>query len=332
MKIALVLNSRVDTSEFQVEYDPPHTIAMIKHGIEQAGYEYHFIEADNDAFEKLRSLQPDLVFNRAEGRTGGSRESHIPAVLEMLEIPYVGSGVLTLAVCLNKAWTKKVLNFHGIPTPAFELAELGEHAVDVPFPAILKPNEEGSSVGINEDNVVRDSNQMKVKLSELFERYQEPILVEQFISGREISVGVLGTSMGSFEILPLLEVNFSKLPPNVEGVFGQRAKVTYDDLENYDCPAELDLALENTIVETTLEICHVLEIRDFARLDFRISSSGTPYFLEINPLPGMDFNVDERDFSFYPLMAKRAGYGYSELVRRLIESAASRYPALRELT
>lgn len=329
MKIALVLNSRVDSSEFQVEYDPPHTIEMIKDGIEQAGHEYHFIEADVDAFERLRKLRPDLVFNRAEGRTGGSRESHIPAILEMLEIPYVGSGILTLAVCLNKAWTKKVLSFHDISTPAFAMAPLGSEGVDVPFPAILKPNEEGSSVGINEDNVVHNSAQMKEKLAELFDRYQEPILVEQFITGREVSVGVLGKADGSLEVLPPLEVNFSKLPADVMGVFGQRAKVTYDDLGNYDCPADLDSQLEKRITSITLEICHVLEVHDFGRMDFRIDAKGTPFFLEINPLPGMDFDISDNDFSFYPLMAERAGYSYPTLVARLIQSAASRHPTLR---
>ena len=119
MKIALIVNTRKNNTEFEVEYDPPHTIELIKHGIEAMGHEYTFIEADETILENLKTQKPDLVFNRAEGLRGDSRESHIPAMLEMLGVPYVGSNVLTTAVCLNKGWTKKVLEYHNIKTAKF---------------------------------------------------------------------------------------------------------------------------------------------------------------------------------------------------------------------
>ena len=148
MRVAIVVNTRVHDDEFEVEFDPPHTIELIRHGIEAAGHECIFIEANEEVAENLKAERPDLVFNRAEGVRGESRESHVPAILEMLGIPYIGANVLTTAVGLNKAWTKKILHYHGILTPRFHVTDSLEEAktLDIVYPSILKPNEEGSSV------------------------------------------------------------------------------------------------------------------------------------------------------------------------------------------
>ena len=326
MLVALVLNTRTDESEFQVEYDPPNTIDLIRHGIEAAGHEYVFIEADIHVLERLQEAKPDLVFNRSEGVRGESRESHVPSFLEMLGIPYIGANVLTTAVCLNKGWTKKILAYHGIQTPLFHIISGLDEAreLDFRFPVILKPNEEGSSVGVNEDNVVRNMDQLEKKLSSMLKEYEQPILAEGFIEGREFSVGILGRSEGPPEVLPILEVDFSRMP-QAEGVLGQRAKTIYDALDHYVCPALIDDELKARIERITLEVCNHLEVRDFARIDFRMDQNGEIFFLEINPLPGMDFDPEEQDISFYPYMAMAAGFSYDDLIRRLIESAASRY-------
>ncbi|NWF94786.1 MAG: ATP-grasp domain-containing protein [Candidatus Thorarchaeota archaeon] len=327
MRIGLVLNTRKGHSEFEVEYDPPHTIELIRHGIEATGHEYVFIEADENLAERLKAARPDLVFNRAEGIRGDSRESHAPAILEMLGIPYVGGNVLTTAVGLNKAWTKKILAYHGILSAQFQVlkAVRDADAAVFKYPVILKPNEEGSSVGINEDNVVHNKEQLKKKLAEMLKDYQQGILVEQFIEGREFSVGVLGTSNGGFEVLPILEIDFSQLPPEVGGVFGQRAKTIYDSLDNYICPAKIPASLRKALGDLAVRIAEILGSVDFGRIDFRMDDKGDIYFLEINPLPGMDLDMENRDFSFYPFMAMKAGYSYDELIRRLLESACHRY-------
>ncbi|MFW9995730.1 MAG: ATP-grasp domain-containing protein, partial [Candidatus Odinarchaeota archaeon] len=305
----------------------PHTIELIKHGIEAAGHEYVFIEADENFVSSLQEQQPDLVFNRAEGIRGESRESHVPAILEMLSIPYVGSNVLTTSVSLNKGWTKKILAYHSILTPGFNIIKTIDeiHMLDFNFPVILKPNEEGSSVGINEDNVVHNKIGLESKLNQMFSEYQQPILVEEFIQGREFSSGVLGMKGGELEFLSVIEIDFSQLPPEVGGVFGQKAKTKYDDLDHYICPANIPEVLENKLKKLTIQICEVLDVKDFARVDFRMNTKGDIYFLEINPLPGMDFDLDNDDFSFYPYMAMKSGYTYDKLVYRLLESAASRY-------
>lgn len=342
MKVALILNTRRDDSELQAEYDPVHTVEMIHRGIEASGHEYVFIEGDEDAYERIRSARPDLVFNRSEGIRGESRESHIPAMLEMLGIPYVGSGVLTLALCLNKEWTKRLLRSAGIVTPESVLikSETDLSASRLRYPVILKPNAEGSSIGINEDNVVHDEESLRGKARTMLSTHPGAILVEEFIPGREISVGVLGGAgqsaepagdptgdptdgrdKKSLEVLPFLEVDFSRLPPEIGNVFGQRAKSTYDDLSHYLCPAPVDGALASSLQEISLAVCSSLGIRDFARLDFRIDENGTPWFLEVNPLPGMDYDVSTKDFSFFVIMALRSGLTYSALVERLLRSA-----------
>jgi len=327
MLIALVLNTRKEESEFEVEYDPPHTIELIKHGIEAAGHEYVFIEADESVLNNLQKIRPDLVFNRSEGVQGESRESHVPAILEMLGIPYLGANVLTTAVCLNKGWTKKILSYHGILTPQFHIVSRLEEVDSIKFeyPVILKPNEEGSSVGINEDNVVHNLTQLKAKLKDMFGEYIQSILIEQFIEGREFSVGTLGNPDGTLEVLPAVEIDFSSMPPEVGGVLGQRAKTILDDLSHYVCPAITDKKTKEQLDAISLAVCKYLEVPDFARIDYRMDKKGRIYFLEINPLPGMDFNPEEQDISFFPLMAQKAEYSYDELVRRLIESARGRY-------
>jgi D-alanine-D-alanine ligase len=326
MLIALILNTRHAESEFEVEYDPPHTVELIKHGIIATGHDYVFIEADEKFVENLKALKPDLVFNRAEGLRGDSRESHVPAILEMLGIPYVGSNVLTTAIGLNKAWAKKVLLYHGISTPKFYVCKSDQEAERIKggFPYILKPNEEGSSMGITEENRVYDKTRLRARLKRMIEEYQQPILIEQFIQGREFSTGLLGRPGQNPEVLSILEIDFSKFP-EVGGVFGQRAKTVLDSLDHYICPAQIPKKLKTLLERLSIKVWHALDVKDFARIDFRMNDKEEFFFLEINPLPGMDFDTEENDLSFYPYMAMKSGYTYDELIRRLLESACARY-------
>jgi len=327
MRIALVLNTRRQESEFEIEYDPPHTIKLIRHGIENTGHDYEFIEADENFVENLKNVKPDLVFNRAEGIKGESRESHVPAILEMLNIPYIGSNVLTTAIGLNKTWAKKCLAYHNVLTPRFgTIGNVNEvKKLNIPFPVILKPNEEGSSMGINEDNLVFNPENLKLKLQQMIETYQQLILVEQYIQGREFSVGLLGSPDGPPEMLSIVEIDFTKFPKELGNVFGQKAKTLMDSLDNYICPAKIPKALKKRFQEISLDIWRFLDIKDFARIDFRMTKKNQIYFLEINPLPGMDFNPDNSDFSFYPYMAMKSGYTYDQMIYRILESACNRY-------
>jgi D-alanine-D-alanine ligase len=242
----------------------------------------------------------------------------------------VGPNVLATAVCLNKGWTKKVLAYHGVRTPFFHIVASLEEArqIEFEYPVILKPNEEGSSVGINEDNIVRNHSELAKKLGEMLGEYKQPILAEQFIAGREFSVGILEHPGGDLEVLPAVEVDFSKMP-QAGGVLGQRAKTIYDALDHYVCPADVDAETKARLERISKDIFRFLELHEFARIDFRMNDAGDIFFLEINPLPGMDFDPDAQDISFYPYMAMKAGYSYDDLIRALLESAASRYGLAR---
>ncbi|MFW9951500.1 MAG: ATP-grasp domain-containing protein, partial [Candidatus Thorarchaeota archaeon] len=215
----------------------------------------------------------------------------------MLGIPYVGSNVLTTAIGLNKTWAKKCLAYHKILTPRFlTVSDIQDiKNFDVPFPVILKPNEEGSSMGINEDNVVKDISELEYKLKYMLETYKQSILVEQFIQGREFSVGLLGKAGEEPEVLSIVEIDFSKLPKEVGNVFGQRAKTMYDSLDHYVCPAKITSELKKRLKTISLSIWNLLDIRDFGRIDFRMTTKNQVYFLEINPLPGMDFDLENND-------------------------------------
>ena len=325
LRVALVCNMRRTTDEFEVEYDPPETIEKIMRGIEFSGHEALFIEADENAYEKLAKLKPDLVLNRAEGIRGESRESHIPAFLEMLGIPYVGSNVITTAICLDKAMTKTVLSFHKINTPKFQVFEYGDEDLDfnLSFPLILKPIREGSSIGINEDNVVYNEEPLRRKLSSMLLEYKEAVLSEEFVEGRELSVGLLGNE--DPEVLPILEIDFSKFPKELGTVYGQKAKTAFDSSKIYICPAKLSEEKHKEIEDLALRSFRALRCRDFARIDMRMNRFGEFFVLEANPLPGLDYDIEKDELSFYPIMARAAGMTYNEMIRRLIITAIKRY-------
>jgi D-alanine-D-alanine ligase len=330
--VALICNTRHHEDEFQVEYDPPDTIEKIKKGIEYAGHKFLFIEGDEEAYENLKKLKPDIVFNRAEGIRGESRESHIPAFCEMLGIPYVGSAILTTAIGLDKPVTKVVLEFYGIQTARFQVLSTRDEPLDprLRVPLILKPSHEGSSMGINIDNVVYSEEPLRKKLGEMLEAYKQPILVEEFIDGREFTVGLLGNFGPDEEprVLPILEVDFSRFPKELGNVLGQKAKTVFDSSKNYVCPAKIPDDLRIRLGEISKKAYRVLNCKDFARLDFRMDKKGELYFLEINPLPGIDYNVEKDELSFYPMMAYAAGMDYNEMIKQVLEAAAKRYGLL----
>jgi len=312
-----------------VEFEPEETIHHVKNGIEKAGWEYLQIEADESCYENLRKLRPDLVFNRAEGIRGESRESQIPAFCEMLGIPYVGSGIMANAIGLDKPTTKMILEYHGLKTAPFQVLITADEKLrrGLKYPLILKPSHEGSSIGINWDNVVNDEKELRKKLREMIETYKQPILIEKFIDGREFSVGLVGNYLEGEEptVLPILEVDFSGFPPELGRVLGQKAKSVFDDSSNYKCPAKIDEALRKRIEAHAKASYRVLNCMDWARMDYRLDSDGELYFLEVNTLPGIDYDVVRDELSFYPMMWYALGKKYPDMVREVISAAMRRY-------
>lgn len=239
---------------------------------------------------------------------------------------------MATAICLDKPTTKKILEFHGIKTANFTVLYDLNDPIDLKlhYPLILKPSHEGSSIGINEDNVVKDEESLRTKLGEMLKIYNQPILAEEFIDGREFSVGFYGNfNQGEKpNILPIFEVDFSKYDVKIGRVLGQKAKTIYDTSANYICPAKIPDNLRNEIEERTLKIVKILECRDWGRCDYRYNEAGELFFLEINPLPGIDFDAAKDDFSFYPYMWMKGGYTYDDMIREVVIAALKRYKIL----
>jgi D-alanine-D-alanine ligase len=285
------------------------------------------IEADEESYCRLKELRPDLVFNIAEGLFGPNRESHIPSMCEVLDIPYTGSDPMTLGICLDKSRAKEILSYHRIPTPAFWVVEPGESLPEeIRLPAIVKPLYEGSSMGVKNNSVVKTRAELDTRVREVQSLYKQPVIVEQFLSGREFTVGVLGNPP-NLEVLPIVEIDHSQLPTEANPIYSYEAKWVWDQpekpLEIFKCPAELSPALKARIETVVKRTCEILRIRDWCRVDIRLDERGEPNILEINPLPGVLPNPEEN--SCLPKAARTAGYSYSALLHRVVDEAAARY-------
>ena len=286
------------------------------------------VEANNDAYLKLKELKPDIVFNFAEGLNGFNRESHIPAMLEMLQIPYSGSDALTLGICLDKSRAKEILTCHKIPNAKFVVANQMEDIAKTKFdfPLIVKPISEGSSKGIFSSSFVKNAKELEDEVSRILLSYNQPALIEEFLPGREFTVAVLGNGE-DIQILPIIEIRYEDFPQDVVPLYSYEAKWILDTKENefdvFECPAKLDKQLEERIKETVLRTYNVLKCKDWSRIDVRLDKNGVPNIIEINPLPGI--MPDPNENSSFPKAARAAGMNYNQMIQRVLYSAAKRY-------
>jgi len=308
------------------ECDSDETIAAVEQALQER-HQVFRIEADEKAYARLKRLRPHLVFNIAERLYGPNRESHIPTVCEMLEIPYTGSDPLTLGVCLDKSRAKEILSYYKIPNPAFWIVEApGVLPSNLKLPAIVKPLFEGSSKGIKDNALVRTAAELYERVEDIVALYKQPAIVERFLAGREFTVGVLG-NYPHHEILPIVEIDHSQLPAGASPIYSYEAKWIWDTpakpLEIFRCPAELTPELKRKVETVVTRTCAVLRIRDWCRIDVRLDEKGEPNILEVNPLPGILPNPE--DNSCLPKAARTAGYSYSDLIHRVVEEAAKRY-------
>jgi D-alanine-D-alanine ligase len=304
------------------EYDSSETVDLIAAAIEAEGHTVVMLGGGREFLGKILHEKVDFVFNIAEGRgTYRSREAQVPSILEMLDIPYSGSDPQCLAICLDKPITKKLVALAGVSTPKWrviadrqELRQLD--SCDFPFPAIIKPAYEGSSKGIRLTSVVEDATQAIEAIESTLEKYQQPAMMEEFILGDEVTVGITGNSppkvLGTMRILPKQRDSYFTYTVEV--------KRNYLDLVDYECPAGLEEKVLQCIEVASLKAFEALACRDFARLDFRISAQGMPYLLEINPLPGLGTHSD------LVIMAKKMGWTHRELISAVLNAALKRYP------
>jgi D-alanine-D-alanine ligase len=299
-------------NDTQAEWDPPETIIAIANALARQGHIVVHLEATPDLPRVLAEADVDLIFNIAEGVEGRNREAQVPALCELLGIPYTGSDSATLAIALDKALCKKVLMQHDILTPKFQVMESGRERLssDLTFPLIVKPNAEGSSKGIGTTNVVDNEEELRVAVASVLDRYRQPAIIEEYIKGREFTVGLLGNKRP--RVLPPMEIKF-KDPDLDRPVYDFVVKQEWEKHVFYQCPAKLNEAELKSIEKIARATFWALDCRDVARVDLRMDENGKLYVLEVNPLPGLT-----PDYSDLVLISKGVGMDYDQLMAEIM--------------
>ncbi|HEY1813004.1 MAG TPA: ATP-grasp domain-containing protein, partial [Kofleriaceae bacterium] len=302
----------------QAEWDPPETIIAIANALARQGHIVVHLEATPDLPRVLAEADVDLIFNIAEGVEGRNREAQVPALCELLGIPYTGSDSATLAIALDKALGKKVLLQHDILTPRFQVMESHRERLspDMRFPLIVKPNAEGSSKGIGSTSVVDNEEELRDKVKELIERYRQPALVEEYIAGREFTVGLLGDKRP--RVLPPMEIRFKQVD-ETRPVYDYAVKQEWEKYVYYECPAKLTESEQKAMEKIARATFWALDCRDVARVDMRMDADGRIYVLEVNPLPGLT-----PGYSDLVLIAQAIGMTYDQLIAEIMTGGLRR--------
>jgi D-alanine-D-alanine ligase len=346
-RVALLANSKSNAPKIEGipqdmwdDLDSDKTINTLVEAIRAGGHDCEFLEGNYTLIDAVRQYRPDICFNICEGHFGDAREAQVPALLEMLRIPYTGSKVLTLSLALDKPMTKRVLAYHDLPTPAFQVFERVNEPLseDMTFPMFVKPSREGTGMGVSGKSIVHNETELREQIEYILQRYQQTALVEKYIEGREVTVGVVGNLTGvvarrmpdnvdarriqaGLLFLPPMEVD---LQPFVESdiVYSNRLKVDLADQLNYICPAPLDDELVGELNWLTAAVFRVTGALDVSRIDFRLDAkdNNKPYILETNPLPGLSPGVSD-----LVIEAAADGISHSELVNMILETALRRY-------
>ncbi len=308
---------RTKATDDEAEWDPPETIIAIANALARQGHIVVHLEATPDLPRVLAEADVDLIFNIAEGVEGRNREAQVPALCELLGIPYTGSDSATLAIALDKALGKKVLLQHDILTPAFQVMESSRERLspEMRFPLIVKPNAEGSSKGIGSTSVCDNEEELRAAVKEVVERYRQPALVEEYIAGREFTVGLLGDKRP--RVLPPMEIRFKK--DNPRPVYDYAVKQEWEDHVYYECPAKLTEAEQKAMEKIARATFWALDCRDVARVDLRMDAEGKIYVLEVNPLPGLT-----PGYSDLVLIAKACGMEYDQLIAEIMTGGLRR--------
>jgi D-alanine-D-alanine ligase len=302
----------------QAEFDSPSTVKALMDAIAEAGHRVVGLEATPEFARKVGAAGVDMVFNIAEGVRGRNREAQVPSILELLDIPYTGSDPACLCLTLDKGLAKRIVAQAGVPTPRWLLMSSGSEPLPdgFTFPLMVKPLAEGSSKGVGKASVAETEIGLRAVVVEMVRRYGQPALVEQFVGGREFTVGLLGESEP--KVLPIMEVIFTR-PGVAHPIYGFEQKLSGNDEVRFECPANLDPELREGIAQHAKTAFKALGCRDVARIDFRMDGEGTIHFIECNPLPGLTPN-----FSDLAVIGLAAGLSYHDLVRDIMAPCVRR--------
>ncbi|MFQ3675022.1 MAG: hypothetical protein SNJ64_00575 [Endomicrobiia bacterium] len=320
-------------NELVAEFDTDETISEIVDALISNGYK---VDKVGNVSNLLKSIAKgknwDIVFNIAEGLYGRNRESQVPLLLELYNIPYTGSDALTMGLTMDKVLAKKVVAYHNILTPKFvcienlfELKLFCDKIRSIKFPLFTKLRYEGSSKGLSEKSLVKNFSELKRQVSFLLKKYKQPVIIEKFIFGKEFTVVVMGNK-GSKKF-PIKALPPVQIVINNKKFLGEEyytfARV-YNNETSYICPVEEKKSFVKRLQTTAEKIYEILEVKDFGRIDFRVDTNDEIYFLECNPLPHLG-KID-----LFPLVAQAMGLTYEKLISRIVEIAFDRYKFLEK--
>lgn len=322
MRIGLAYNlkrkkpARGGVHDEEAEYDGPATLEAIQKAIQELGHDVVPLEADESFPSALLAARPDVVFNVAEGARGRSREAQVPALLELLGVPYTGSDPASLVLTLDKAVAKTIVRAAGVPTPRAVVMTTGFEALPASFsfPAIVKPVAEGSSKGVLPSSVARSERQARALARKMAARYAQGALVEEYLPGRELTVALLGDPP---VMLPVMEIVLATSEEHPVYSFDHKLEPTPE--VRYEVPAKISSDLERRIRDIAFRSFDALGCRDVARIDVRLDADGEPSFLECNPLPGLT-----PGWSDLCLIAEAGNIDYTTLIGRILEPALRR--------
>lgn len=307
-------------SEESVEQTAREVLAAVT----ELGYQAFIIPLQRSFMSflhRLKELNADVLINLCEGFLGHPQlEANVAAAFELIGIPFTGNDSRTLALCLNKFKTKAVLNSCGLPTASSQLISSPDQKVDIPFPLIIKPNSEDASLGIHSDSVVYDAENLEKQVRKIIELYEQPVLVEEYIDGREFNVSVVDNH--NPQALPVSEIDYAQMPEGLPRICSYEAKWFKDHILYNStppiCPAHIDDSLQAQLQETSLAAFQAVECRDYARVDFRMSRDGQLSVLEVNPNPDISLNAG------YARALAASGTEYKIFWSQMIENALKR--------
>ena len=298
----------------------------IHEALGKLGHTPSYIELDgkDPSLVALAKCRADLVFNLTESYAGDdTKDMNIAAYLDLIDLPYTGAGPYGLYLAQNKALAKKIFHFHDIRTPFFAVSYKGlsEHAHDIAFPLIVKPQSEDGSIGIDHGSVVSTVQDLLERIHYIHEQFDSPALIEEYIEGREIYAAVLGNT--SPEALPLVELDMSKLPEGTPRIAGTEAKWEKDS-ESYKKTVsriadELDEETNENLKQTAVAAYQALQLRDYGRIDMRLTAEGKIYVIEGNPNPWLSSGAE------FAMAARKSGRNYTETMGEIVDLALARY-------
>ncbi len=331
-EIELALNGKTDSNTKPALQDTStmsviEQVDAIVEVLTETGYNVSTVitsPAVRSLIEKLREEKPDLIFNFCESiESDAFQEMNVAGLYELMKMPYTGTGPLALGSCLNKVRTKEILSFHKINVPAFRVFKSPDEVSrkKMNFPVIAKPIHEDASAGISNASVVYDRDHLQVLIGEMLKKFDQPVLVEQYIDGREFNVAIVGNE--EVVALPVSEIDFSTMPDGYHHIVSYQAKWMPESVEYKStvpvCPAKISQRQQQKIQNTAIKAYQVMNCRDYARVDMRVDKTGRVYVLEVNPNPDLS-----PDGSGFARSAAAFGWTYGQLINNIVESAFKR--------